>query len=75
MCMPYSRKARYLLALGLMLVTLGTGSHNYIHPTQYLTQNWIDALRGFSMGLGLTFEFAGLWFMRRERLSGGHGAS
>jgi len=73
MCMPYSRKARYLLSIGLLLVALATGSRNYIHSTQLLTQNWIEALRDFVMGMGITFEFAGLWLMRRERLSGGRG--
>ena len=72
MCMPYSRKPRYLLALGLLLVALATGSRPYIHSSQLLTQNWIDAVRDFVMGMGVTFEFAALWFMRRERLSGGH---
>ncbi len=71
--MPYSRKARYLLSLGLLLVALGTGIGAHIHPTQFLTQDWIDGFRGFVMGMGITLEFASLWIVRRERLSGRHG--
>lgn len=75
MCMPYSRKARYLLALGLLLAALAGQSRAYIHSTQFLTQEGIHALRDFVMGMGITFEFAALWLMRRERLSGGRGPS
>ena len=73
MCMPYSRKARYLLSAGLLLVALATGARNYIHPTHLFSQNSLEAMRDFAMGLGLTLEFASLWIMRRERFSGGNG--